>query len=551
MVARHDPRPYQATLIGDARTVLAAGGDPLVVLPTGGGKTFLFARVMSEHGGPSIAIAHRKELVAQISIALGRDGVRHRIIAPDSTIAYVVRRHIAILGRSFYQPNAPVAVAGVDSLKRVDVRYAETVTLAVFDEAHHVLRSNKWGAAADKFPHARCLGVTATPERADGKGLGKHASGIFTHLLSGPTMRELIEAGYLTDFQIYSPPNSLDMSAVRVTAGGDYSRKAMSSAVQKAQITGDVVEHYKRLALGRLGVTFVVDIDAAKEVAAAFRAAGVPALAVHSKMSAADRDDALAKFELRELWQLVNVDLFGEGFDMPAIEVVSFVRPTKSWGLLVQQFGRALRILAGKTVALIIDHVGNIVVTHRRLPDGPQTYSLDARARRSSTSERVARLTTCPGCMGTYERVLYACPQCGCVPEPVERSAPVYVDGDLVMLTSEALDALRAPVDAIDRTPDEYRASLAPGVAPLHALAHVKRHRANQSAQAQLRALAEWWAGVQVARGLDERQAQRLFYLDFGVDALSARGLRAVEADALRERIYDTLPDYVREQATP
>jgi superfamily II DNA or RNA helicase len=248
-------------------------------MPTGAGKTVMFSDVLREYPGYSCACAHRQELVGQISLALARQEVRHSILAPDTVVRNIVRIHHEEVGRSFYEANARCHVAGVDTLIRLPPSspWLPQVGLWVMDEAHHVLRENKWGRAIAMFPNARGLGVTATPLRADGKGLGAHADGPFESMIQGPTMRELIRAGHLTDYRPFCPPSDLDLSDVPTSAGGDYSPEPLRKAVHRSHIVGDVVSTYLRLARGKLGVTFAVDIDHATEIAQAYRDAGVPA----------------------------------------------------------------------------------------------------------------------------------------------------------------------------------------------------------------------------------------------------------------------------------
>lgn len=534
------PRQYQANMLDGIGRVWARGGTPLAVLPTGGGKTFVFARALRDHAGPAVAIAHRGELVGQMSLALARDGVVHRIVAPPARIRAIVRNNTEELGRAYYSPNAPVAVAGVDSIARAHESWRRSVTLWVIDEGHHVLRANKWGKAVDLFPNARGLGVTATPGRADGRGLGVHAEGVFTDIVNGPSMRTLIIAGYLCDYKIYAPESALDLSEVDVSrATGDFSAPQLRTAVSEAKITGDVVSHYVRLAGGKLGVTFAVDVAAAHEIAAAYVAAGVPALAVSAKTPPAERENAIRRFRKREILQLVNVDLFGEGFDLPSIEVVSFARPTQSFPLYCQGFGRALRPMPGKT-AIIIDHVGNVI--RHGLPDSFREHTLDSRDRRASSVSLLA-LKACPKCAGVYERVRVACPYCGCVPVPAQRSLPEHVDGDLVELDAETLAKMRGAEERVNRDASEYAQELLRrGCPDIGIRANVNRHNATQEAQARLRHAMSWWSGVKLAEGRPEREQYKIFYLTYGVDALTARALSTKDADTLCDRIRADLP---------
>ena len=336
MTTTHKARDYQDDLSRGVRTHWGQGArNVLAVLPTGGGKSFVVAREVSDYQGAACVIAHRGELVTQLSTALAREGVRHRVVGPDSLRRSITAVHMEEFNRSFYDPGARVAVASVNTLALMDPKdpWVRQVGMWVQDECHHVLAENLWGKACKLFPNAFGLGVTATPLRADGKGLGSHADGLFDAMVVGPSMRELIERGYLSEYRVFAPPSDIDLSKVTTTDSGDFSPPKLREARRRSHITGDVVKHYLRIAPGKLGVTFEVDIDSATETAAAYRAAGVTAEVVSSKTPEALRRQILRRFRAREVLQLVNVDLFGEGFDLPAIEVVSMARPTMSYGL--------------------------------------------------------------------------------------------------------------------------------------------------------------------------------------------------------------------------
>jgi superfamily II DNA or RNA helicase len=522
-------RPFQAALKSDVYAAWQAGArNVLAVAPTGSGKTVLFSDILHEYPGASVAIAHRSELVSQISLALARNGVRHRLIGQPALVRTCVSIHIAETGRSYYDPSSRCAAAGVDTLIRMEAAdpWFARVGLWVQDEAHHLLAENKWGTASAMFPNAHGLGVTATPVRADGKGLGRHADGLMDVMVQAPGMRSLIQQGYLTDYRIFAPPSDLDLSAVGISAGGDFSPDPLRKAVHASHILGDVVAHYLKIAAGKLGVTFAVDVEHAGEIAQAYRAAGVPAEVVSAKTPDAGRASILRRFARGEVKQLVNVDLFGEGFDLPALECVSMARPTQSFALYAQQFGRSLRPMEGKAHALIIDHVGNV---HRHgLPDAPREWSLDRRERHSASKSDVVPVRTCPECAGTYDRVLGpTCPYCSYTVEPVGRSSPEQVDGDLAELTPEALARLRGEIDAAPAFhPD-----------PLIAKSLVARQREKQEAQEALRAAMAQWGGYRAAAGDDVYTAQRRFYLTYGVDVATAQTLGRAEAEALRARL--------------
>ncbi len=177
-------RDYQLDLKNKTYDSWQTHKNVLAVLPTGSGKTALFSNILQEHRGYSCAIAHRQELVSQISLALANYGVRHRIIGPSKIVKWIVRLQVEEFGKNFYDSSAPCAVAGVRTLNSPKQKaklseFFNQTSLWVTDECHHVLADNKWGKACSLFSRAKGLGVTATPERSDGAGLGRHADGVF------------------------------------------------------------------------------------------------------------------------------------------------------------------------------------------------------------------------------------------------------------------------------------------------------------------------------------------------------------------------------------
>lgn len=564
-VARITLRPYQAKGREKIEHEWTMGRDNVLgVYPTGAGKTSLFSAIMADNEGASCAIAHRKELVVQMSLALAKNRVYHRIIGDSKLVKIVSRLHMEKVGASYYSPSARVAVASVQTIVNRGKELASwlpTVTLWVTDEAHHLTRENVWGIAVEMFPRAKGLGVTATPCRADGKGLGRHADGVFDAMVIGPSMRELIDMGFLTDYIIYSPPSSIDRSKLDVSKStGDFNKDQVAKIVASSSlvvhddkhVTGDIVDHYLRLAKGKQGVTFVPSIEVATEVARQFNDAGIPAAAVSSKTETNDRDNIMRRFERRELLQLVNVDLLGEGVDIPAIEVVSMGRPTESFGLWVQQAGRALRLADGKTRAIIIDHVGN-AARHGTVVDYGgrnikmeichREWTLDRRERRSAGKSEPVTTRSCLTCTGTFARTLDACPYCGePIPEPANRTTIEFVDGDLTALDSEALAALMGQLAHVDRDPGEYRNQLvAQGCPQLGVLGNVKRLVATQEVVAQLREAEAVWAGYERAAGLSDREIMRKFFSVFGVDLWTAQTWKAADMTALIERINGSI----------
>lgn len=538
-------RPYQDKADEDIDRAWQYIDNVLLVLATRGGKTVIFSKKLKDCPHPCVAIVHRRELVGQISLALAKFGVYHSIIGQPDVIKFCVSQHIEEVGQSFYNANASRVVAAVDTLlnRKKDLEtWCTQVRRWVIDEGHHVLKENKWGSAVDLFPNAKGLLVTANTIRADGKGLGRHADGVADILIESIGLRELIDEGYATDYRIYSPPSDLDMSGVRVGKDGEYSRKETRLRVQKSHIIGDVVSHYKKLAYGKLGITFAPDVETAADIAAQFNAAGVPAEVISGKTPSATRIEIQRRFRKGEVWQLVNVDLFGEGYDVPGIEVVGMARPTQSFNLFCQQFARALTLKDGKTEAIIIDHVGNCVKfsqTHG-LPDSRIKWSLDRREKRSKASKDpdLVPVKACPECSLLYEAIYKVCPYCGHERLPAARTAPEFVDGDLCELDTATLAAMRGAINKIDRPADLIRAALERAGKPYPAAkGAANRHAERQEAQAGLRESIALWAGHRRAIGQADSMSYREFYYKYGIDVLTAQTLGRPEAEALTERI--------------
>ncbi len=543
---------YQAWQDTNVRNVMA-------VSPTGSGKTVILGNIIQELDWPSCSIAHRQELVSQIALALNREKVAHGLIAPKQIIQQIVRLEMETHGESFYSSRAHIRVAGVDTLANHDTndRWLKQVQLVIQDEGHHVLRANKWGKAMALFPAARGLFPTAHAVRADGCGLGRRADGLVDHLVVGPSCRNLINRGFLTDYRLICPPSDVDVSSVPIGATGDFSSPKLREAVHKSKtIVGDIAAHYLKFAAGKLGITFVVDIEAAGEVAAAYRAVGVSAEVITSHTPIAIRAQLMRKFRRRELLQLISVDVLGEGVDVPAIEVVSMARHTASFQLYSQQFGRALRLMVTpelnaawdsftddqrlahiaasvKPKAIIIDHVGNW--QRHGLPDSPREYSLDRRERGSRKGPDDAiplRVCTNVTCLQPFERVLSACPYCGTVPPVAGRATPEMVDGDLIELDPATLAKLRGEIAKIDGP------AYIPQAAPPAATGAIQRnHYDRQLAQLTLRGAISLWAGWQKHMGRDDPEIYKRFWFGFGTDMATAQTMGAKDAQVLEANI--------------
>ncbi len=468
-------------------------------------------------------------------------GVMHRIIGPQNVVSAIVAKHRNKFGRSFINPSANCSVAGVDTLiaRQADLtKWAAQQDFWTVDEAHHLLRGNKWGRAVEMFTNARGLGVTASPTRADGMGLGRHADGVFDDMIIGPSSRELMDLGAITDYEYVVPASDFQIDDDAITDSGDFSPKKMRDASKKSHIVGDVVKEYFARAFGKRGIVFATDVETANEIAANFNAIGIPAAAVSAQTPDQVRDDYVERFRDGRLWILVNVDLFGEGFDVPACEVVIMARPTASLAVFLQQAGRALRTFLGKLYGLIIDHVSNY--KRHGFPDKRRYWTLDRRekrAKRAADPEEIA-LTACRNCSRPYEACLPRCPHCNHEPEVTAsaRGNIEQIDGDLILLDRAKLAELRAAAELEAPADVGRRVSFATGNA-YAVKAKINDQIERIQMQQRLDHAIAVWAGHQRALGRDDQQSYRRFYLTAGVDVLTARSLPRADMEKLAMQI--------------
>lgn len=414
-------RDYQERAIEGVRDSFRQGNKrTLLVSPTGSGKTLMFSYIsagMAKNDKRIVIIAHRRELIKQISGALKNVGVRHGIL----------------VGGSIGIPKANVIVASVFTLARRLARFPAP-DLLIGDEAHHFTPDSTWGKVVKAFPKARVLGVTATPERLDGKGLGL----LFDDMVMGPTVAELTEQGFLSPAEVYAPSKP-DLSRVR-TRMGDYVTADIEGEMDRPSITGSAVAHYTKLAAGRRAVAFCVSVKHAKDVAEDFRLAGYSASHIDGTMDDVERDGVLAKFETGEIQILTSCDLISEGFDLPAIEVAILLRPTKSLSMYLQQVGRAIRPSPGKEKTIVLDHCGN-TATHGFIDEHREWELTADKARKKKDGEAAPAVRTCPSCYSMH-RPMPTCPKCGHVYQIKSRKIEQR-DGDLVQI-SRAEDSKQA-----------------------------------------------------------------------------------------------------------
>ena len=351
-------RPYQRKFIDDIRAEFQSGQRRVVgVAPCGAGKTIMTGWMIREslnRGKRSIFFVHRKELIDQTSATFTALNIPHGIISAGEKMNL----------------NEPVQIASVQTLaRRLDDVPAPDFLIC--DECHHILAEN-YKKIIDKYPAAFLLGVTATPQRMGGVTL--HDA--FDSLVNSISVNQLIEIGNLATFNYFALQESIDLSKVGVDKFGEFNQNQLADVMKNTEITGDIIAEYKKLAPGKAAICYCVDIAHSKSVADAFRRAGINAVHVDGNTPKDERNFIVDEFRRGNINVLCNVELFGEGFDVPHCQAVILARPTRSLTLYIQQAMRPLRPDPDDTakVAVIIDHVQNYL--RHGLPNVDRHWSL-------------------------------------------------------------------------------------------------------------------------------------------------------------------------------
>lgn len=426
-------REYQRQFVDAIRGELLAGKRSVLgQAPTGAGKTAIASYMLgtaAERQTHGLFLVHRRELIKQTIGAFDQVGIQYGVIA-----------------NGFHEDPRPlVQLASVQSYANRMSRLAKP-GLVLWDECHH-LAASSWGAIFQELSRARHIGLTATPERRDGAGLGR----FFEGMVKGPSVAWLIENKWLSPYRLYAPPG-LSVKDVH-TSMGDYVKRELVAAADKPTVTGDAIREYRRRCDGARAIGFAVTVEHSLHVVAQFNAAGIPAAHVDGETPIDERDETIEAFRRGEVRVLFNVDLFGEGFDLPAAECVIGLRPSKSLALVLQQWGRVLRPAPGKNFAVILDHAGNC---HRHgLPDDERDWSLNGGASRKAGEGGSGGPATkrCYQCDVQNARAAKKCQACG--RDFDTGGADVeFVAGDLVEVDAVAVrSSHRQEVYAADSLP--------------------------------------------------------------------------------------------------
>ena len=339
----------------------------MLQMPTGTGKTYLFTSVIKDllrvykqarEEITILGVAHRMELLDQISATLSRFDIPHGFIQ-GTREQHLWRR---------------VQVGSIMSLL-TEKNYMNTrrqqFDFIIVDEAHHSL-AETYVKLFELFPKAKKLGVTATPWRLNHESFRK----LYQILVTSPQISWFIKNRLLSDFEYVSikPDSEIQRLVDRseVAQNGDFVNADLDNTFNNTRIRAKLFESYQRFAKGRKGIIYAINRIHAARIAALYSANGVKAVAIDCETPKEERQELIARFKRGEIMVLVNVDIFTEGFDCPDVSFIQLARPTKSLALYLQQVGRGLRISEGKEKTVILDNVG--LFNYFGLPDANRKW---------------------------------------------------------------------------------------------------------------------------------------------------------------------------------
>ena len=357
----------------------------VLVLPTGGGKTAIAAEAIRRtvaRGKKAIFLAHRRELINQASERFKSENIPHGILMAGKKTT-----------------EASVQIGSVDTFRARNLR--PEASLVIWDECHHTV-SDTWEAIHADYKDAHHLGLTATPCRYDGKGLGD----VFDSMVVGATVEELTALGFLVPCEVEAPKERLS----------------------REYIAQDPVQAYLSRCAGEKALVYAASVEEAHALAARFLEIGIKAGAIDGTTKAGIRDDILKKFLSGELQVLCNMSVLTEGFDVPDATVCIVARPIGHVGLWLQILGRVLRPATGKARALVIDLHGSVHA--HGLPDDPRVYSLEGNGIVAPQEDELIHCNQCGNLLRNFP-----CRRCGFIPRAKEEA--IIINQPLVSIRAK------------------------------------------------------------------------------------------------------------------
>ena len=350
----HSLRPYQQKAKEDIFKTWDECNNVMFQMPTGTGKTRLFSSIISDiktwgvqhsEDVKILIIAHRIELIDQISENLKRYKVSHGIIAggKERNLSY------------------PVQVASIQTIthhSNKDIAIDLNVNFIIVDEAHHCV-ANSYRVLWSMYSEAKKLGVTATPWRMNNGGFRS----VFDRIILSQSIQDFINEGWLAPYSYYSINNNSTIqkeidSITEFDIEGDYKVSALENKMDTLRIRAQLLDSYLKFAKGKKGIIYSISRKHSDHICKEYRDAGINIVRIDSKTPKDERKLYVQRFRKGLIDIIVNVDIFSEGFDCPDIEFIQLARPTKSLVKYLQQVGRGLRPISGKEHCMILDNVG-------------------------------------------------------------------------------------------------------------------------------------------------------------------------------------------------
>jgi DNA repair protein RadD len=411
-------RLYQSEALSSLRRSLASGRRrPLLVMPTGSGKTVVAAELIrsaSAKGRTVLFLAPRRELIYQTSQKLTDVGVDHGVIMAGEDMGGIQGVYVACI---------PTLHARAVRSNRIDLPYAD---LVMVDEAH----IGVGGMAQELIMQyadggSFVVGLTATPARTDGRGLGE----IYDDLVLGPSVKELTGMGHLVPAR-YFVGESADLSGIK-TQAGDYNQGQLGERVDTPKLVGDIVSNWARLCPDRQTFVFAVNIAHSRHLMEEFQGIGVRCEHIDGHTELEERQGIMSRLRTGDIQVLVNCQVMTYGVDFPPVSSVVLACPTKSITKYLQMVGRGLRPYKDKTDCMVLDHAQ--ACQRLGFADDEYPWSLDGKEKvqdRKESSKKEPKEITCPECGATF-RAARVCPNCGHDMHVEFKRAVEVVDADL------------------------------------------------------------------------------------------------------------------------
>lgn len=400
-------REYQNRMIENARQVLRSGKKRIIIhAATGSGKTIIAAAIVSaalEKGKKVLFLVHFRELAFQAKERFSEFGIGDEVSI--------------IMAGEETDHSKPVQIASVQTYaRRLKLEeenqsyWFHNADLVIYDECHSSIARTRKAILELYKKDAVILGLTATPCRADGRGLGE----VYEDIVSCTGIEELTNLKYLVPVVYYGCKEKPDLDNIPEVAG-DFNKKVLGERVDIPKLIGDIYDNWARIAIDRQTVIFATNVKHSKHIKELFERRGVRIEHVDAHTPEEERRDILNRFRAGYVQVVTNCAVYSEGADFPWASCIVLAKPSKSYARYVQMAGRGLRPHIGKNDCIIIDHAGLVVgkYSHGYLDD-PVAWTLDGKEKawkkklERKKEKKIMECDTC-GFLFTGKR----CPQCG------------------------------------------------------------------------------------------------------------------------------------------